>query len=90
MKVTLLTTTDNPFDPFDQWDEWYRWDADHGYHTPGLLARIAPTSNEISESSQMETLTQAIDEIVILNVSGMHKKVTREIGDPEPYVPTED
>lgn len=71
----MLTTFDNPFDPFTQWDEWYAWDMNAGYHTPGLLARIAKTSDELSEADQHLAIQQAIDEIVRENVLGVHKKV---------------
>lgn len=73
----MLTTVDNPYDPFTQWDEWYMWDLNAGYHTPGLLARLAFVSDEISEADQFLAVQQTIDEIVQENVSGMHKKVKR-------------
>lgn len=73
----MLTTYDNPFDPFTQWDEWYAWDLNAGYHTPGLLARIVKTSNELAEADQFLAVQHAIDEIVHENVSGMHRKVQR-------------
>jgi hypothetical protein len=73
----MLTTFDNPFDPFTQYDEWYAWDMNAGYHTPGLLARIAKTSDELSEADQHLAIQQAIDEIVRENVLGVHKKVLR-------------
>lgn len=76
---SMLTTVDNPFDPFTQWDDWYNYDRWKGYHTPGLLARIAILSDEMSEADQLLTIEMAIDEIVEENVSGMHKKVTREV-----------
>lgn len=79
MQVSLLTTTDNPFDPFDQWDQWYMWDEFHGYQTTGLLARIAVVSNELSETDQERAIALAIDEIVDINASGVHTKVTREM-----------
>lgn len=75
--VYMLTTYDNPFDPFTQWDQWYSWDMSAGYNTPGLLARIAFTSDEISEADQDLAIQNAIDEIVRENVSGMHRKVKR-------------
>lgn len=73
----MLTTFDNPFDPFTQWDEWYAWDMRAGYHTPGLLARIAHSSPDISEVDQFWAIQNAIDEIVQENVSGMHRKLQR-------------
>lgn len=77
----MLTTFDNPFDPFTQWDDWYMWDLNAGYHTPGLLARVSHSSDEISDADQFLAIQQAIDEIVRDNVSGMHRRVKR--GDHE-------
>jgi len=73
----MLTTFDNPFDPFTQFDEWFVWDQNAGYNTPGLLARIAKSSDELSEVDQFLAIQQGIDEIIKENVSGMHKKVLR-------------
>ena len=75
----MLTTIDNPYDPFTNYDEWFAHDAALGYHTPGLLARIAVVSNELSESDQLLAIERAIDEIVSENVLGVHKKVTKNI-----------
>lgn len=75
--VYMLTTFDNPYDPFTQWDEWYMWDMTAGYHTPGLLDRVANFSNELSDVDQHRTIQEAIDEIVRENVSGMHRKLKR-------------
>jgi hypothetical protein len=77
----MLTTTDNPYDPFDDYDEWYAYDNSKGYNTPGLLARITITSDELSEPDQYLAIDQAIDEIVLENVSGIYKKVSRDIVD---------
>jgi hypothetical protein len=73
----MLTTYDNPFDPFTEWDEWYSWDQNAGYHTPGLLDRVARTSDELSDADQHLALRDAMDEIVRENVSGVHRKVKR-------------
>lgn len=73
----MLTTVDNPFDPFTQWDEWFAWDAAAGYHTPGLLARIARQSSELSEGDQHQAVQDAIDECVSMNVLGVLRKVKR-------------
>jgi hypothetical protein len=73
----MLTTFDNPYDPFTQWDEWYAWDNTNGYCTPGLLARVAYSSDEISPADQFWAIQNAIDEIIRENVSGMHRKVKR-------------
>ena len=81
MIQSMLTTTDNPYDPFDDYDEWYAYDNSKGYNTPGLLARITITSDELSEPDQYLAIDQAIDEIVSENVSGIYKKVSRDIVD---------
>lgn len=73
----MLTTVDNPYDPFTQWDEWFVWDNTSGYCTPGLLARIARTSGELSEADQHVAIQQAIEEIVRENVTGVHRRVKR-------------
>lgn len=73
----MLTTVDNPYDPFTQFDEWYVWDQNAGYCTPGLLARLAYTSDEISEADQHAAVQQAVDEIAKENVSGVHRKIKR-------------
>lgn len=78
MDESMLTTVDNPYDPFTQWDEWFNFDLRSGYNTPGLLARIIKTSDDLSDAEQSQAIEDAIDEIVRENVSGMHKKVTLE------------
>jgi hypothetical protein len=77
--VSMLTTVDNPYSPFDNWDEWYAFDTRMGYHTSSLLARVAITSDELSETDQSLAIEQAIDEIIKINASGMHRKVTKEV-----------
>ena len=74
--ATMLTTADNPFDPFTQFDEWLRFDESKGYNTCAYLARIAKTSDELSETDQNLAIQSAIDEIIRMNVLGIYKKVT--------------
>jgi hypothetical protein len=71
----MLTTVDNPYDPWTQWDEWFAWDQSAGYHTPGLLARVARTADDLSEADQHLAIQEAIDEIVAENVLGVLRKV---------------
>lgn len=73
----MLTTVDNPFDPFTRFDEWLAYDRRLGYDTPGMLARVAKVSNDLSEPDQALAVQDAIDEIVSENVSGMWRKVSR-------------
>lgn len=78
MQQSMLTTIDNPFDPFIQFDEWFAFDANKGYHTYSYLARIAKTSDELSEEDEDFAIESAIDEIVALNVLGIYKKVYKK------------
>lgn len=73
-----LTTVDNPFNPFTQWDEWYGYDRIKGYHTPSLLARVAFTSDDLSDADQAVAIQFAIEEIVRENVLGIYRKVSRD------------
>jgi hypothetical protein len=73
----MLTTVDNPFDPFTRFEEWLAYDTRLGYDTPGMLARIAKISNDLSEPDQALAIQDAIDEIVTENVSGMWRKVSQ-------------
>ncbi len=71
----MLTTIDNPFSPFTQWDEWKRYDEDKKYYTCSYLARIAKTSDDLSEADYNKAIDDAIEEIVSLNINGMYTKV---------------
>jgi len=73
----MLTTVDNPYDPFTQWNEWFAWDQNAGYHTPGLLDRIARLGDDLAEGDQHLAIQQAIDEIVRENVLGVFRKVKK-------------
>lgn len=77
MKSVMVTTADNPYDPFEQFDEWNAFDTDKGYNTCSYLARIAITSDELSPEDQALAIEEAVDEIVMLNVLGIYKKVVK-------------
>ena len=79
MVEVMLTTVDNPYSPFDSYDEWYRWDMANGYNTPGLLARVAKVSLELSDADISVEIENAIDEIVSENVLGLYRKVYKNL-----------
>jgi hypothetical protein len=79
MKRSMLTTVDNPFDPFENFKEWFAYDVAAGYNTSSLLARLTFTSNELSEVDQNIANELAIDEIVEENISGLYRKVSKEV-----------
>lgn len=72
----MLTTVDNPFNPHTHFDEWYAYDKRLGHNTTEFLARVAVTSDELSEADQDLAIEQAIDEIVRENVNGLYRKVS--------------
>ena len=83
METCMLTTTDNPYDPFSQYEAWYRFDEDNGYHSCAFLARIARTSDQLSEQENMEEIERAINDIIKYDPLGIYKKVKRTLK-PEP------
>ena len=78
MRVTMVTTKDNPYDPFTQFDQWYAYDTLQGYNTCAYLARIAKTSPELSPIDQAIAVEEAVDEIVEMNLLGNYKKLIRD------------
>ena len=83
MQMSMLTTVDNPFSPFDEYPEWLAFDVRRGYNSISLLARVTIMSSDLSEADQSDAIELAINEIVEQNVSGMHRKVTKEFPDSE-------
>lgn len=82
MRACMLTTYDNPFDPFEEFDKWYLFDVDKGYNSCGYLARIARTSDGLSEPENDEEIERAIDEIIHYDFLNVYKKVVKDIDDP--------
>ena len=78
MNDAMLTTIDNPFDPFTQWDEWKRFDEDMKYFTCSYLARIAKTSDDLSDADNEKAIDDAINEIVSFNILGVYQKVFKK------------
>ena len=78
MKEVMLTTFDNPFDPFEQFDEWEAFDEEKGYCSCSLLARIAKTSDQLTEKQNAEEIERAIDEIIKYDFTNSYKKLVRD------------
>ena len=68
----MLSTIDNPYDPFTQWDQWLNYDTVNGYNTCQYLARVTYSSNELSDIDQSIAITNAINEILKLNILGLY------------------
>lgn len=79
MKVSMLTTIDNPYDPFTQFDEWNAFDQQKGYHTCSYLARVTHPIRTLGDAVYQETVEQAIDEILTHDYAKVYKRVSQEI-----------
>lgn len=69
MSAVMITTEDNPYDYFNNFDEWYNFDIQKGYNTCSLLARIARTSDQLSDDENEREIERAIDEILKYDVA---------------------
>ena len=78
MREVMLTTIDNPYDPFEDFDRWLSFDIQKGYFSCGLLARVAKTSDELSDLDNLEEIERAIDEIIELDPFLIYRKVVKE------------
>ncbi len=77
-KDSMLTTLDNPFNPFTQYESWFDFDVSHDYHTASYLARIAKSSDDLSQEDESLAISNAISEILKLNVTGNYIAVTED------------
>ena len=75
MSRCALTTFDNPFNPITEFDKWFRFDEDQGYQSSAYLARIARTSNQMSDEENEAEVERAIDEIIKHDFLGVYTKV---------------
>ena len=76
-RICMLTTNDNPFNPFDDFDSWFMFDVEKGYNSSGYLARIARTSEQLSDEENNSEIERAIDEIIKYDFMNIYKKVTK-------------
>ena len=77
MQYFAITTIDNPYDPFDQVDEWFLFDTEKGYNSCAYLARIARTSDQLTDEENSREIERAIDEIIKYDLTGLYKKAAR-------------
>lgn len=82
MAAPFVTTLDNPYDYFTQFDEWYAWDTSHGYdvigrpyNTLNYVARVANVNSQMSDEDYDAAVSDAVDEICRLNITGNYRKV---------------
>lgn len=73
-----LTTVDNPFDKFEDYDNWLMYDIEKGYGTNEYLARIMKDTKAFTDKEFNEALSNAIDEIIANDFTGLYKKVSTD------------
>lgn len=76
----MLTTFDNPYDPFTQFSKWFLFDTEKGYNSSAYLARIAHTSDELTDDENDAEIERAIDEIVRYDFMNVYRKIYRGAG----------
>ena len=71
----MLTTFDNPFNPYEDFTSWFLFDVEKGYNTCSYLARIARTSNQLSDKENDVEIERAIDEIIKNDFRDIYLKI---------------
>ena len=77
-KRVTITTTDNPFDPFDDFNSWFMFDVEKGYYTCNKLARIANTTDDMTQQEEDEEVERAVDRLIEIDPLDIYIKVVRE------------
>lgn len=75
----MLTTFDNPYNPFTQFNQWLLFDKEKGYDSCEYLARIANTSDEMTDEENNQEIESAINEIIKYDFRNIYKKVRRSM-----------
>jgi hypothetical protein len=75
-KRFALTTKDNPFNPITQFNDWFLFDIEKGYYTASYLARIAKTSDLLTDYENSLEIERAIDEIIKYDFRNIYVKVS--------------
>lgn len=78
-REVMLTTFDNPYSPFDQFTLWHLFDKERGYNTCELLARIAHTSDDLTDQENNAEIDRAIDEIIKYDPFNIYKRVFSDV-----------
>lgn len=74
----FVTTSDNPYDYFTQFEDWFAFDEQKGYCTCEFVARLANTSDVLTDEENDEEIEKVVDEICKYNILGLYKKVTNK------------
>lgn len=77
-KKCMLSTFDNPYNPFENFSEWFLFDIEKGYDSCAYLARIARTSDALTDHENNQEIERAIDEIISYDFLNIRTKVVDE------------
>jgi hypothetical protein len=86
MTRCALTTFDNPYDPFTQFSSWFLYDVENGYNSCDYLARIAKTSDQLTNKENAAEISDAIDEIIKYDFRNIYKKVSIDVPTTSPDI----
>ena len=78
MLQSCITTIDNPFNPFEDFISWFRYDIEKGYNSCEYLARIAKTSDSLTDEENSLEIERAIDEIIKYDPFNIYMKIKKE------------
>lgn len=76
MKISRLSTVDNPHNYFKEPDEWEAWENATGMRATRMVGRFAYTSDNLSVEENEAEMERAIDEILKYDPTGVFIKVT--------------
>jgi hypothetical protein len=62
------------------------FDEEKGYHTCGLLGRIAETDRDMSDEEYDSEIERAIDEIIKNDFTGLYRKVKSDSSKKYPLI----
>lgn len=78
MRKVALTTFDNPFNPITDFESWSMFDIEKEYYSSEYLARIARTSDSMTDEEYTNEIERAIDEIIKYDFRNIYKKVVQD------------
>lgn len=68
-----ITTIDNPFNPFEDFASWYDFDMEKGYCSCERVARLAKTTDDMTELEIEEETERATRRLVEIDPLDIYK-----------------
>ena len=76
MRISRLSTRDNPNDYFNDPDQWEAWENATGMRATRMIGMFARTSDQLSVEENEAEIERAIDDIVKYDPTGTFIKVS--------------